>query len=429
MMSKIQKVILKDLKNRLSKRWFWILSLMGPLVFTIMITVPVGLNMKTASAKVIEVWQDPKGTLPIKELPKNESFNYMPAPSDRDVNFLLSEFINSRHDIFIVIPSDLEKEQVLIYPKTNLSPKIKKQIDGDLVTLLKLKHLKIVYNDEEIKKFSQTFSYKTIPLNTSGQNAAQMVIGLVAAIVIYYFTFSYSVQVMRNVMEEKTNRVVEVILVAMKPWELMFAKIVGGSILGLIQFSVWILLTASLLYPLYTHFELDKFSNQHIQETILHIKDVDQAWEMNYIVSSISGISIETILPGIFLYFILGYLLYSAMFAAIGAAVDQDAETQLFIMPVTAPLAISIVFIQFVAENPHHIWSKFLAIFPLTSPVIAPIKIVTDEMHSGEFIASCMAMLVAIVLIVYLSGKIFKAGILNYGNSASWKEILNWAKN
>jgi ABC-2 type transport system permease protein len=429
MMSKIQKVILKDLKNRLSKRWFWILSLMGPLVFTIMITVPVGLNMKTASAKVIEVWQAPKGTLPIGELPKNENFNYMAAPADRDVNFLLAEFLSSKHDIFIVIPSDLEKEQVLIYPKTNLSPKIKKQIDSDLVSLLKLKHLKIVYNDEEIKKFSQTFSYKTIPLNTSGKNAAQMVIGLVAAIVIYYFTFSYSVQVMRNVMEEKTNRVVEVILVAMKPWELMFAKIVGGSILGLIQFSVWILLTASLVYPLYTHFELDKFSNQHIQETILHIQDVDQAWEMNYIVSSLSGISVASILPGIFLYFILGYLLYSAMFAAIGASVDQDAETQLFIMPVTAPLAISIVFIQFVAENPHHIWSKFLTIFPLTSPVIAPIKIVTGEMSSGEFITSCTAMLSAIVLVIYLSGKIFKAGILNYGSSVGWKEILNWAKN
>lgn len=425
-MHKIKQVIFKDLKNRLSKRWFWLLSLMGPLIFSMMILVPVGLNMKTASSKVVEVWQDPAGTLPVAELPKNETFNYMVAKGNLD--YCMQEFLQSGHDVFIVIPKNYSDE-ILIYENGNLSKTLKDQINKDFVEILKLNYLQKVMSATDLAALGNTFAFKPIPLQNDKGNAAQMVLGLVSAIVIYYFTFSYSVQVMRNVMEEKTNRVVEVILVAMKPWQLMTAKILGGSILGLIQFSVWVLLTLALLLPMYSHFELDRFSNQHIYETLKTIKDVDQAWEMNHIVSSIQSIDWLMIVPGILLYFVLGYLLYSAMFAAIGASVDQDAETQMFIMPVTAPLAVSIVFIQFVAENPHHWWSQVLTFFPLTAPVIAPIKIVTNEMSMGELAMSVSSLVAAILLVIYLAGKIFKAGILNYGATATWKEIFTWAKN
>lgn len=424
-MHKILQVILKDLKNRLSKRWFWIISLMGPMIFTIMLMVPIALNIKTSKSKVVEVWQESSGILDIAELPKNDQFNYMHAKGDK--NFLLSEFLQSKHEVFIVIPKDFKNEEVVIYQKNHLSQQLKKQIDQDLVNLLKMRHLKNVYTAADIAMLNHAFSYKDIPLHSNGKDATQMVIGLVAAIVIYYFTFSYSVQVMRNVMEEKTNRVVELILVAMKPWQLMLAKILGGSVLGLLQFIIWVLLTASILYPLYASFGMERFSDQNIYETLQHVKDVDQAWEMNQIVGGIADIQWTYVVPGILLYFILGYLLYASMFAAIGASVDQDAETQLFIMPVTAPLAISIVFIQFVAENPDHIWSRFLTIFPLTSPVIAPIKIVTETMSGSELLFSIGAMVCTIILIVYLSGKIFKAGLLHFGTSASWKEIFKWA--
>lgn len=424
-MHKILQVILKDLKNRLSKRWFWVLSLMGPLIFTIMVMVPIGLNTKTASSKVVEVWQEPSGALDIAELPKNEQFNYMIAKGDLD--FLISEFLKSNHDVFVVIPKDFKNKDITIYQKNHLSQKLKQQINQDLVNILKLRHLQNIYTVEEIAMLNHTFSYMDIMLNSGGKDATQMVIGLVAAIVIYYFTFSYSVQVMRSVMEEKTNRVVELILVAMKPWQLMLAKILGGSILGLMQFTMWMLLTASILYPLYAHFEMGRFSDQNIHETLLHFKDAEHAWEMNQIVGGIANIEWIQVIPGVLAYFVLGYLLYASMFAAIGASVDQDAETQLFIMPVTAPLAISIVFIQFVAENPDHVWSRFLTIFPLTSPVIAPIKIVTEAMSTSELLLSIAAMVCSITLIVYLSGKIFKAGLLHFGTSATWKEIFKWA--
>lgn len=424
-MHKILQVILKDLKNRLSKRWFWIISLMGPLIFTIMVMVPIGLNTQTSSSKVVEVWQDPSGILDIAELPKNEQINYMHAKGDLD--FLLSEFIQSKHDVFIVIPKDFKHEQVLIYQKNPLSQKLKSQINYDLVNILKMRHLQVIYTREEIAGLNRSFTYKDIQLPSGSKDAAQIVLGLVASIVIYYFTFSYSVQVMRNVMEEKTNRVVELILVAMKPWQLMLAKILGGSVLGLMQFLMWVLLTVSLLYPLYVYFGLDRFSDQNIYETLQKVKDVDHAWEMNEIVGSISNIHWTYVVPGILLYFVLGYMLYASMFAAIGASVDQDAETQLFIMPVTAPLAISIVFIQFVAKNPDHIWSRFLTICPLTSPVIAPIKIVTESMSGTDMLLSVGAMIGMITFIVYVSGKIFKAGLLHYGTSATWKEVFKWA--
>ncbi|HTF81034.1 MAG TPA: hypothetical protein VL947_04900, partial [Cytophagales bacterium] len=191
-MHKIKQVILKDLKNRLSKRWFWILSLMGPMIFTLMIIVPVGLNMKTAGNKVVEVWQDPMGSLPIEELPKNEQFNYMIAHGDLDR--CLAEFLKSKHDVFIVIPTNITNEEVLIYEKKKLSVHIKKLINLDLVNVLKLKHLHIIYGKEEIGRLEHAFTYKSIPLNSDGKGAAQMVVGLVSAIVIYYFTFSYSIQ-------------------------------------------------------------------------------------------------------------------------------------------------------------------------------------------------------------------------------------------
>lgn len=425
-MNKILQVIKKDLKNRMSKRRFWMLSLMGPLIFSMMIIVPVGLNMKTASAKVIEVYQEPGVQLPIEELPKNEQINYMIARGDIDQ--LLAEFIESKHDIFVIIPQNYATTECLIYQKTNVSEKMKNQIKADLGTILKLKHLNQVFTKSEITQMNNAFLLKSIPLTSNNNNDAQFIIGLAAAVLIYYFTFSYSVQVMRNVMEEKTNRVIEVLLVAMKPWQLMTAKILGGSILGFIQFMIWVLLTLSILIPIYSHFELDRFSNQHIYETLQNIKDVDQAWEMNYFITSIQNINWNTIVPSIVMYFVLGYLLYSAMFAAIGAAVDQDAETQMFIMPVTAPLAVSIVFIQFVAQHPQHWWSKVLTFCPLTSPVITPIKIVTEQITGIELVLSVSILVISILTIIALASKIFKIGILNYGQTATWSELFKWIK-
>lgn len=425
-MNKIIEVIKKDLRNRLSKRWFWLLALMGPLIFSMMIIVPVGLNMKTSSAKTIEVYQEEGGELPIVELPKNDQFNYMPAKGNIDI--IMQEFLRGKHELFIYIPKNYQKEEWLIYQKTHLSDEIMGRINNDLKNIVQMNILTKIIPDAELQLLYTSIKLKPVSLVNNQDHSAQFALGLAAAIIIYYFTFSYSIQVMRNVMEEKTNRVVEVLLVAMKPWQLMTAKILGGSILGLIQFSIWVLLTLSILTPIYLHFELDRFSNEQIMETIKHIKDVDQAWEMNSIVNSLHSIPWIQIVPGILIFFILGYLLYSAIFAAIGASVDQDAETQMFIMPVTAPLAVSIVFIQFVAEHPTHWWSRLLGYCPLTSPVITPIKIVTEQISLSDFILTVSILVFSIIFVIWFSGKVFKAGILNYGKTASWKEILKWAK-
>ena len=239
---------------------------------------------------------------------------------------------------------------------------------------------------------------------------------------------------MRAVMEEKTNRIVEVIISSVKPFQLMMGKIVGLGLVGLTQFVAWAGLTSilSMVGVSALHTELLQqqrdalVMNQGVEMTISSEVDFDLQKQQEMIEVMLQ-IPWTQLIVTFAVYFILGYLLYGALFAAIGAAVDNETDTQQFMLPVTLPLTISYMFAARMIENPDGIVGQILAIFPLTSPVIMMIKAATGV--EWYITAISIVLLVAtIIFIVWFAGKIYRVGILMYGKKITYRELIKWMR-
>src|SRR5436190_9264597 len=212
-------------------------------------------------------------------------------------------------------------------------------------------------------------------------------IGLVSGILIYMFIFIYGALVMRGVMEEKTNRIVEVIISSVKPFELMLGKIIGVALVGLTQFLLWIILTFGIYSMVSSVLFKDQMNEQAMQqmigsrvgtgipgETLDSISSHKNNWAAE-LTEAIDTINFPLIAAMFLFYFLGGYLLYSALFAAIGAAVDSETDTQQFMLPITIPLIISVVMVQYVILNPQGTVAFWFSMIPFTSPIIMMVRI------------------------------------------------------
>jgi ABC-2 type transport system permease protein len=260
------------------------------------------------------------------------------------------------------------------------------------------------------------------------------VIGFAFAILIYMFIFMYGIQVMRGVIEEKTNRIVEVIVSSVKPFELMMGKVIGIGLVGLTQFMMWVILSAGL-----ATFGLNYFESQLVGGSALvqggqvmvngaTQAELSQQLMDNEAINWLFLINWPAMI-GIFVFFFIGgFLLYSALFAAIGAAVDSDADTQQFMMPVTLPLVFSYIVSAMLINNPESGIGNFFSIFPLTSPVTIMVKTAIGNISVWHLLASMVSLIVAFLFFIWLGGKIYRVGILAYGKKVGYKDLWKWIR-
>jgi len=313
----------------------------------------------------------------------------------------------------------IEKKVERIVESLNLA-----KYDIDKEAFYKVKSTVTLYP----KLFSETGEEKDV----SKENAY---VGFGFGLAIYMFIFLYGVQVMRGVIEEKTSRIVEIIISSVKPFELMMGKIVGVALVGLTQIALWIALTVGILSIGQTaifeeHYGVDKLTEQ-MQMTPEVAKQMEAQNSFNTkalidddnIISRINW----TLMIGMFLfYFIGGYLLYSALFAAIGSAVDSETDSQQFMLPVTLPLVFAYVMSIFIMENPEGPAAFWLSVVPFTSPIVMLVRIAMNSADLWEIILSMVLLIVTFVFTVWLSGKIYRTGILMYGKKVSYKELWKW---
>jgi len=248
-------------------------------------------------------------------------------------------------------------------------------------------------------------------------------IGFIGGFLIYLFIFLYGVQVMRGVIEEKTNRVVEVMVSVVKPFDLMMGKITGIALVGLTQFLAWILIVL-FLGAFATAYVSDIFNlnsditaGQQTANNLINNQSImNLIGDFNYI---------KFILLFLF-YFIGGYLFYGALFAAIGSAVDNETDTQQFMLPVTLPLIMGFMLSQSMVVNaPNSSASFWLSVLPFTSPVVMMVRAPFD-VPDWQIITSVLCMLAGIFITIWLSSKIYRIGILSYGKKPTYKELLKW---
>ncbi|MBL7888317.1 MAG: ABC transporter permease [Bacteroidia bacterium] len=440
-MNKILLIIKREYLSRVKKKSFIIMTILGPLLMAGIMIVPIWLSMQKSDQQKIEVIDE--STLFIDLIPQKDfiRFDYPP------VSFEDAEkgFYDTDYDAILYIPRNILSggNAIKILYKKQLSVGVEQYIVGTIskmmydVILAKNKvDLNIIKDAEVNSQFKLITEKVEEDGNVKKTNTGlYMAIGLGAGILIYMFIFLYGVQVMRGVMEEKTNRIVEVILSSVKPFQLMMGKIVGVALVGLTQFLLWVVLTTTL-YSIASATILKDIDMKQIQQKeevikvgadldYMNMKKIEKPNIVTEIWNDFKNVDMKAIVLCFLFYFLGGYLMYSALFAAVGAAVDNEADTQQFMMPITIPLILSFVVAQTIIQNPESQMAFWFSIIPLTSPIVMMVRLPFGV--PGWELALSMALLVlGFIFTTWLAGRIYRTGILMYGKKVTWKELGKW---
>jgi ABC-2 type transport system permease protein len=247
-------------------------------------------------------------------------------------------------------------------------------------------------------------------------------IGLISGFLIYLSIFIYGTMVMRGVMEEKTNRIAEIIVSSVKPFELMMGKVIGIGLVGLTQFIIWILFS-SLLSVVALSFGVQ--AHNSVSEITTAMQQQDAGVVADFM-TQFKAMHIGNILMCFVFYFLGGYLLYASLFAAVGSMVNEDAqEAQSLVMPITMPIILGFVIAMQAAKDPNSGLAVFGSIFPLTSPLVMMARI-GYNIPTWQIVLSMTLLVLTFIGTVFMAGKIYRTGILMYGKKLSWKEALKW---
>jgi len=260
-------------------------------------------------------------------------------------------------------------------------------------------------------------NFETLKVDTKGESVKSsteiaMVTGYLAGFLIYIFVFAYGTLVMRGVMEEKTSRIVEVIISSVKPFQLLFGKIIGIGLVGLTQIVIWIVLGGLLISG------MSLLAGEKLPEQASPDK-------LTMILQLAGNMNIPLILFSLIFYFIGGFLLYASLMGAIGSAVDSDEDAQQLMLPVTMPLIFSIIILIAVAKNPEGSIAFWASMIPLTSPVTMMVR-VPYGVPAWELLLSMSILITSILGTIWMAGKIYRTGILMYGKKVTLKEIVRW---
>lgn len=438
-MNKIPLIIKREYLTRVKKKSFLIMTILGPILMAALFIVPIYVAQLKGDVKTIGIIDD--------------------------TNIFIESFENTDNLLFIPLGEDLETAKkniakdnyyaILHIPKTELSvpetgilysdkqPNIVVKEHVQNVIRKKVEAMKLDasgVDPEIINSIKTKINLMTIKINEGGEEESSstelsMAVGFVSGLIIYFFIFMYGSQVMRGVIEEKTNRIVEVIVSSVKPFQLMLGKIIGVAMVGLTQFALWVVFTMIIVSVFLSIFSADLTSYQSSQmklaEGSIPQTEVLQSGDTNEaaiaIFESIQSINFGVIIGAFVFFFIGGYLLYGAFFAAIGSAVDSETDTQQFMLPLTVPLILSIVLAQFIMVNPDGPAAFWLSIFPLTSPVIMMIRIPFGVPYFDLFL-SVTLLILGFLGATWLAAKIYRTGILMYGKKISYKELWKWIK-
>ena len=388
-MNSILLIIQREYLSRVRKKSFLIMTLVTPFLLAGIVVVPTYLGMNSSEERNIAIL-DESNLLPILET-KDEiiHFHYVNGNVESVKENLDSEIYYA----LVHIPSSesLEelKDKITIYSDKQVSLSVRGQIENLIENKVeKIKLAEAGIDSQTLKDANIRFELNTIILGDEGEEAtgnaeASLGIGFVSGFLIYIFIFMYGAMVMRGVIEEKTNRIVEVIISSVKPFQLMMGKILGVALIGLTQFTLWMLLTLVLT----TVAEGFVLSSPEMMANTFQGTPMEKGIMMNQVSTAFGGISLGQLTFAFLFYFLGGYLLYSSLFAAVGSAVDQEADTQQFMLPITIPLVLSFIMMQFIIDNPDGSLAYWFSMIPFTSPVIMMVRI-PFGVSTGELLLS-----------------------------------------
>ena len=437
-MSKIGLIISREYITRVRKKSIILMSFLGPLLI-----VGFGLftaYLSSAEKEKYEILVVDESHLFDSILRNSQKYHLQWAPKDKSYTEIQELFKkDAQLDLLVYLPVNLIKTNSMtakcLY-KDIPSTGVQKHLSGIINEAIEL--YRVSYNKIDISTYKSIKTQINLDVvdieNQANKNIQRKAfIGIAFSMFIYIFIFMYAVQVMRGVIEEKTNRIVEIIISSVSTFELMMAKIIGIGLVGITQFIIWTVVTFIMSLTILPQIIPDKYNPASQLETDKILENsvtIDPSNEiLQFIIYEIQW-------PYLILFFILfflgGYFLYSGLMAASGAAVDEEADTQQFLIPLTIPMIFALMMAGKVIDDPSSSLSFWLSEIPFTSPIIMIIRIAMgigdSSVEVWEIILSLFLLIITFIFTTWLSSKIYRKGILSYGKKASYSEIIKWLR-
>lgn len=436
-MNHLPLIIKREYLTKVKNKAFLIMTILSPLIFIALIAVVAYLSqLNNDSQRHISVLDESGYLTDVFKDSKEIKYDILEGKQLEDAKQIVKT--NDNYGLlYIEEINDLSdaKNKVQFYSKE--TPALSLISDLEKLIETELTHKNLANKGIDTKLIDDSKIRIDISQeNFSGEKTSKfdsvvkLAFGGAAGYLLFMFIIIYGNMIMRSVIEEKTSRIIEVIISSVKPIQLMLGKIIGTSLAGITQFLIWLILGGVLMVIVTAIFGIDIAQIQSPQQQMMQqvMTDPDAAEKAQIIFSAFFNLPLANLIIAFLLFFISGYLLYSSLYAAIGAAVDNETDTQQFMLPILMPLILAVYVGMFtVIEDPHGTVSTVFSFIPFTSPVVMLMRI-PFGVPIWQQIVSLTLLIGTFLFTVWFAAKIYRVGILMYGKKPSYKELIKWIK-
>ena len=435
-MNKIGLIIKREYLTRVRKRSFLIMTFLGPILIAAIYVIPIMLALNASSDKMrIAVVDESHWFEDRFNDTKEHTFVLMPGQPIDSVKELVKSGV---FDMALYVPPTQLNipSNAVVYSIRQVPMEVEAYISN--VMEKEIEDQKLMANgvDPEIVNAVKTnINLQVMRMDEKGNEKetftqVQFMLGMILAMLIYFFIMLFGGQVMQGVIEEKSSRIIEVIISSVKPFQLMMGKIIGVSLVALTQFLLWILLTGVFYVGFSAYIGIshpDMLSQGTVMAQEITSNDIVSNESVQSILQIVHSIDFGTIIVSFLIFFILGYLLYATLYAAVGSIVDNNTDSQQFTLPITVPLIVAIISSFYIVNNPDSSLAVWLSMIPFTSPISMMVRI-PFGVPIWQVVVSVVILAITFVLMTWFAAKIYRTGILMYGKKLSYKEIFKWLK-
>lgn len=439
--SLLKLIIRREYLNKVKNKVFIISTILAPLGLAAIIVVQIVAAMYTKPENLTLGIIDEQGSI-AKKIPSSyQNFTFTVLQGSTEQNMSAIQGKTPKLNGIIHIPKTFTEKggELTYYGKNTLSVGNHSKLENLFVQILKNEQLiKGGIRPSQLDSIKATVTLSNVEVSDNGSirqtnSVISTFIGFGASMLLYMFLFVYGAIVLRIVLEEKTNRVVEVLLTCVKPIELLMSKIIAVLLVGLTQIGIWFALAivfGNIFSPVLmktTVSQTPQVEQQSLNNSVQTQNIGNNAPQKPNILQALSATS-PMILVYFVLYFVGGYLFYGSFFAAIGSAVDSETDTQHLQLPITLPIIIPILFTGHILENPNSGISRFLSYFPMTSPMTMLTRFTSGRVEWWELVLSLLLLYVSVLGALWIAAKIYRVGILMYGKKPTYKELWKWLR-
>ena len=441
MRNKTFLIISREYLTRIQKKSFIIITILMPILLVAMIVLPVLLITISEKKQFSKILVVDESEIFINNFKDNTHYAF--SYRSGDIEQIKKDAFDQEYDVVLQILDNSQAVKSNIYYKKNLpsglQSEVEKQMDDIFFNQLLKDSLHIdPVRFENMQNLAKSESV-TIQITDKGEEKehdaeVNQIFGMMCGLIIYFIIIMFASQVLRGVLEEKSNRIVEVLISSVKPTQLLIGKIVGIALVGLTQLVIWIALSVAILGGIQlaapnlfapdTVETLAETPGVNVPNTASVDVAPDNIFEM---IQNYFSVSFGTIILSFIFFFVVGYLIYSTLYAATGSVVDSESDSQQYTMPISIPLILDIVFVPTISTNPDGAMAFWLSMIPLTSPIAMMVRL-PSGVQAWELLLSMGLALAFLVFCIWFAAKVYRIGIMTYGKKPSWGTIFKWLR-